>query len=89
VRDLAWDVRNRRTFTRFAVIGDAPWHRWITAIGAPSNGRHVHGRTAPGSPDRFIPRADALLPPGGEHEAEQWLSTRPPTATDPRLRPPD
>ena len=26
---------------------------------------------------------------GEEHEAEQWLSTRPPTATDPRLRPPD
>jgi hypothetical protein len=35
VRDLGWDLRNRRTFSRIAVIGDAPWHRWITAAGAP------------------------------------------------------
>ena len=35
LRDLAWDLRNRRTFSKIAVIGDAPWHRWITAIGAP------------------------------------------------------
>ena len=35
LRDLAWDFGNRRTFSRIAVIGDAPWHRWITAAGAP------------------------------------------------------
>ena len=54
------------------MIGDAPWHRLITALGRPLFR----------APMRFF-RA------GGEHEAEQWLSTRPPTATDPRLRPPD
>jgi SpoIIAA-like len=35
LRDLAWDLRNRRTFSKIAVIGDRPWHRWITATGAP------------------------------------------------------
>src|SRR5215208_7038000 len=34
-RDLSWDVRNRRTFSKIAVLGDSPWHRWITASGAP------------------------------------------------------
>jgi hypothetical protein len=35
LRDLRWDVRNRRSFSRIAVIGDRRWHRWITAAGAP------------------------------------------------------
>ena len=35
LRDLAWDLRNRRTFSRIAVIGDRRWHGWITAVGAP------------------------------------------------------
>ena len=35
LRDLAWDLRNRRTLSRIAVIGDAAWHRWITIAGRP------------------------------------------------------
>lgn len=35
LRDIAWDVRNRGTFSSIAVIGDRAWHRWITAAGAP------------------------------------------------------
>jgi len=35
VRDLRWDLRNRRTFSRIAVVGDRPWHRWITLAGKP------------------------------------------------------
>ena len=35
VRDLGWDLRNRRTFAKIAVIGDRSWHRWITLAGKP------------------------------------------------------
>jgi hypothetical protein len=35
LRDLRWDLRHRRTFWKIAVIGDAGWHRWITAAGRP------------------------------------------------------
>ena len=35
LRDLAWDLRNRRAFSRIAVVGDAAWHRWITIAGRP------------------------------------------------------
>ena len=35
VRDLAWDWRNRRSFSRIAVVGDKRWHRWITIVGRP------------------------------------------------------
>jgi hypothetical protein len=35
LRDLRWDVRHRRTFSKIAVIGNKGWHRWITAAGAP------------------------------------------------------
>jgi hypothetical protein len=31
--DLMWDLRNRRSFSRIAVVGDTRWHRWITSIG--------------------------------------------------------
>ncbi|MFL6745083.1 MAG: STAS/SEC14 domain-containing protein [Sphingomicrobium sp.] len=34
IRDLRWDLRNRRSFAKIAVIGDARWHRWLTAAGA-------------------------------------------------------
>jgi hypothetical protein len=35
LRDLAWDLKNRRTFSKIAVVGDRRWHRWITAAAAP------------------------------------------------------
>jgi hypothetical protein len=35
LRDLRWDLRNRRAFSKIAVVGDRSWHRWITAAGAP------------------------------------------------------
>src|SRR5437764_10751399 len=35
LRDLQWDVRNRRTFSEIAVVGDKHWHRCITVAGAP------------------------------------------------------
>jgi hypothetical protein len=35
VRDLAWDLRNRRSFSKIAVVGSARWHRWITIAGTP------------------------------------------------------
>jgi hypothetical protein len=35
LRDLSWDLRNRRSFSRIAVVGDRRWHRWITAAGVP------------------------------------------------------
>ena len=35
LRDLRWDLRNRRTFSKIAVIGDRRWHRWITAASKP------------------------------------------------------
>lgn len=35
LRDLRWDLRNRLAFSKIAVIGDARWHRWITAVAAP------------------------------------------------------
>ncbi len=30
VRDLAWDLRNRKIFSKIAVIGDTRWHKWST-----------------------------------------------------------
>jgi hypothetical protein len=32
-RDLAWDIRNRKTFSKIAVVGDARWHDWSTYAG--------------------------------------------------------
>lgn len=34
LRDLQWDLRNRNTFSKIAVIGDARWHKWISVAGA-------------------------------------------------------
>ena len=33
VRDIIWDIRNRNSFSRIAVIGDARWHEWSTYAG--------------------------------------------------------
>lgn len=33
VRDLMWDLRNRKTFSKIAIVGDASWHKWITTAG--------------------------------------------------------
>jgi hypothetical protein len=33
VRDLRFDFRHRNTFSRIAVLGARPWHRWITCAG--------------------------------------------------------
>src|SRR5438552_3380895 len=33
VRDIVWDIRNRNSFSRIAVIGDARWHEWSTYAG--------------------------------------------------------
>lgn len=35
LRDVLWDVRNRNTFSKIAVIGDARWHQWLTTAGTP------------------------------------------------------
>jgi hypothetical protein len=32
-RDVAWDIRNRKTFSKIAVVGDAHWHEWSTYAG--------------------------------------------------------
>jgi len=33
VRDLICDLRNRKTFSKIAIVGDARWHKWITTAG--------------------------------------------------------
>ncbi len=35
VRDLRFDLRHRRSFPRIAVVGDRPWHRWVTVAAKP------------------------------------------------------
>jgi hypothetical protein len=35
VHDLLWDIRNRNSFSKIAVVGNAVWHRWITILGMP------------------------------------------------------
>jgi hypothetical protein len=32
--DLMWDLRNRDSFSKIAVVGSARWHSWITSLGA-------------------------------------------------------
>jgi hypothetical protein len=32
--DLMWDLRNRDSFSKIAVVGSARWHSWITSVGA-------------------------------------------------------
>lgn len=33
LRDVAWDIRNRKTFSKIAVVGDACWREWTTYAG--------------------------------------------------------
>jgi len=33
LRDVAWDISNRKTFSKIAVVGDAGWHEWSTHAG--------------------------------------------------------
>ena len=33
LKDGASDIRNRKTFLRIAVVGDARWHEWSTCAG--------------------------------------------------------
>jgi hypothetical protein len=35
LRDLRFDLRHRRSFPRIAVLGDRPWHRWVTVAAKP------------------------------------------------------
>jgi hypothetical protein len=35
IRDLGWDLANRCSFSRIAVLGDRRWHGWITWLGRP------------------------------------------------------
>lgn len=32
--DLMWDLRNRDSFSKIAVVGSARWHSWMTSLGA-------------------------------------------------------
>jgi hypothetical protein len=35
VRDLFFNLSNRNTFPRIAVVGDRPWHKWLTLAAKP------------------------------------------------------
>ena len=35
LRDLAWDLKHRDSFSKIAVVGDAVWHLWLTVAGLP------------------------------------------------------
>jgi hypothetical protein len=35
VRDIRFDLRHRKSFPRIAVIGDRPWHEWLTIAAKP------------------------------------------------------
>jgi hypothetical protein len=35
VRDLLFDLKHRRSFPRIAVVGDRPWHKWLTFAAKP------------------------------------------------------
>jgi hypothetical protein len=35
IRDLVFDFRHRKTFSRIAVIGDRHWHKWSAYAAAP------------------------------------------------------
>jgi hypothetical protein len=35
VRDLRFDIRHRNNFPRIAVVGDRPWHKWLTYAAKP------------------------------------------------------
>jgi hypothetical protein len=35
VRDLFFNLSNRKSFPRIAVVGDRPWHKWLTLAAKP------------------------------------------------------
>jgi hypothetical protein len=35
LRDLRFDLRHRNSFPRIAVVGDRPWHKWLTLSAKP------------------------------------------------------
>jgi hypothetical protein len=35
VRDLFFNLSNRNSFSRIAVVGDRPWHKWLTVAAKP------------------------------------------------------
>lgn len=35
VRDLRFDLKHRKSFPRIAVLGDRPWHKWLTVAAKP------------------------------------------------------
>jgi hypothetical protein len=35
VRDLRFDLRHRKSFSRIAVVGDRAWHKWLTLAAKP------------------------------------------------------
>ncbi|HWI76553.1 MAG TPA: STAS/SEC14 domain-containing protein [Sphingomicrobium sp.] len=35
LRDLRFDFRHRNSFPRIAVVGDRPWHKWLTLAAKP------------------------------------------------------
>jgi hypothetical protein len=35
LRDLRFDIRHRRTFSKIAVVGDRRWHEWSTYAAVP------------------------------------------------------
>ncbi len=35
LRDLRFDIRHRNSFPRIAVVGNRPWHKWLTLAAKP------------------------------------------------------
>jgi hypothetical protein len=35
LRDLRFDLKHRRSFPRIAIVGDRPWHKWLTYAAKP------------------------------------------------------
>ena len=35
LRDIRFDVRHRNSFPRIAVVGNRPWHKWLTLAAKP------------------------------------------------------
>src|SRR4051812_49749203 len=34
LRDMVFDLKHSKSFARTAVIGDRPWHKWLTCVAA-------------------------------------------------------
>lgn len=35
VRDVLFDLRHRKSFSRIAAVGNRPWHQWLTLAAKP------------------------------------------------------